>query len=167
MKWVPCQAYLLKQKNNLRNNFKQLKKYLIRDLDIINLKIKKEQFVYLEKHAQNCNKTDTWSTLKKLNNPRSSRAALEIVRADKSISRDIQEILERWHADISKLLSGIKDHTEMVFDDQFYEEILRKKSEFENLSFEEQYTEMKCLTQIYPIMKIQMQLIANRKIKLI
>ena len=29
----------------------------------------------------------------------------------------------------------------MVFDDQFYAEILRKKTEFENLSFEEQYTE--------------------------
>ena len=79
-----------------------------------------------------------WSTLEKLNNSPTSRAALEIVRADKSISRDVKEILERWHADISKLFSGIK---ETVFDEQFYEEILRKKSEFESMSFEEKNSE--------------------------
>ena len=57
---------------------------------------------------KNCNTTDRWSKHKEVNNPHSSRAALEIVRADESISRDIKEILERWHADITKLLSGIK-----------------------------------------------------------
>ena len=70
--------------------------------------------------------------------PPSSRAALEIVRADESISRDIKEILERWHSDISKLFSGVKENPEMAFDDGFYAEVLRKKSEFESLSFETQ-----------------------------
>ena len=41
--------------------------------------------------------TDILSTLKKLNNPPSSKAALEKVREDKSISRDLKEVLERWH----------------------------------------------------------------------
>ena len=40
-----------------------------------------------------------------------------------------------------KIFPIIKKNPEMVFDDQFYAEQLRKKSEFENLSFEEQYTE--------------------------
>ena len=37
---------------------------------------------------------DMWSRLKKINNPSSTRAALEIVRADNTISSDLKEILE-------------------------------------------------------------------------
>ena len=67
------------------------------------------------KKQQSCNlldsaihsKPDMWATLKKLDNPPSSRAALEIIRADATISRDIREILERWHGDISKLFAGV------------------------------------------------------------
>jgi hypothetical protein len=79
-----------------------------------------------------------WSSLKKLNNPPSSRAALEIVRADDTISRDLKEILERWLNDILGLFSGVRESPGMAFDDQFYEEILNKKQEFENLSNDEQ-----------------------------
>ena len=79
-----------------------------------------------------------WSTLKRLSNPSTSRAVLEIVREDKSISSDIKEILERWHGDISRLFSGIRDNPEMAFDEDFYSEIVRKKAEFESLSTEEQ-----------------------------
>ena len=79
-----------------------------------------------------------WSTLKKLNNPPSSKSALEIVRADKSISRDVLEVLERWHSDISKLFSGIRDNPEMAFDEEFYQQIIQKKKEFEDLDFSEQ-----------------------------
>ena len=68
-----------------------------------------------------------WSSLKKLNNPPSSRAALQIVRADKSISRDLKEILERWLTDISTLFSGVREDPAMSFDDNFYEEILNKE----------------------------------------
>ena len=64
---------------------------------------------------------------------------IEIVRDDESISRDLKEILERWLKDISKLFSGIRDNPEMSFDEDFYEEILNKKQQFENLSnFEQQ-----------------------------
>ena len=66
---------------------------------------------------KNWNTTDRWSKHKEVNNPPSSRAALEIVCADESISRDIKEILERWHADISKLFSRIKENPERVFGD--------------------------------------------------
>ena len=64
-----------------------------------------------------------WATLKKLNNPPSSKAALEIVRQDKSISRDIKEILERWHNDISNLFSGIRENPDMAFDEDFYRQV--------------------------------------------
>ena len=79
-----------------------------------------------------------WSSLKKLNNPPCSRAALEIVRADDTISHDLKEILERWLLDISKLFSGVEDNPEMVFDNNFYEEILNKKQEFKNLTNQQQ-----------------------------
>ena len=62
-----------------------------------------------------------WSKLKKLDNPSSARAALEIVRADNSISNDLKEILERWLQDISKLFSGVQDNPEMAFDNNFYD----------------------------------------------
>ena len=44
-----------------------------------------------------------WKTLKKLNNPPTTKAALEIIRDDKSISADIKEVLECWYDDISRL----------------------------------------------------------------
>ena len=68
-----------------------------------------------------------WKKLKQLSNPPSTRAALEIVREDKSISNDIQEILQRWHKDIANLFSGLRDNPEFAFDDNFYDEILQKK----------------------------------------
>ena len=74
-----------------------------------------------------------WSSLKKLNNPPSSRAALEIVREDDTISHDLKEILQRWLVDISRLFSGVRDKPEMAFDDTFFDEILEKKREFEQL----------------------------------
>ena len=54
------------------------------------------------------------------------------------ISRDVKEILERWHHDISRLFSGLRDDPEMAFNELFYQEILIKKEEFENLSENQQ-----------------------------
>ena len=51
--------------------------------------------------------------MKKLGNPPSSKAVLEIIRDDDSISTDIQEILAKWHNDISKLFSGAFRSVEM------------------------------------------------------
>ena len=69
----------------------------------------KQSHLELEKIAKE-NPTDMWAKLKKLNNPPSSRAALEIVRSDNTISHDIKEILERWLTDISKLFSQNSDN---------------------------------------------------------
>ena len=80
-----------------------------------------------------------WSRLKKLGSKKSSKAVLEIIRADKSVSADTREVLERWYLDISKLYSGIRSDPEMAFNDNFYEEMVRKKQEFESLSSEQQY----------------------------
>ena len=64
-----------------------------------------------------------WKKLKKLSNAPLTRAALEVVREDESISTDIKEILQRWHRDISSLFSGLRDNPEFAFDEKFYEEI--------------------------------------------
>ena len=40
--------------------------------------------------------TAMWAALKKLNNFPDTKAALEIVRDDKTISNDVHEVLERW-----------------------------------------------------------------------
>ena len=60
-----------------------------------------------------------WSKLKQLGNPPSSKAVLEIIKADESISTDIQEVLERRHTDISKLFAGLCENPEFAFDDEF------------------------------------------------
>ena len=79
-----------------------------------------------------------WQQLKRLDNPKTTKAALEIVREDESISRDLKEILERWFQDISRLFSGLQDNPNVAFDENFYQEVLDKKAEFEDLSYEEQ-----------------------------
>ena len=79
-----------------------------------------------------------WEQLKQLDNPPTTRAALEIVRGDDTISRDLKEILERWFNDISQLFSGLREDPEVAFDDNFYQEVLNKKSEFENMSYDQQ-----------------------------
>ena len=100
-------------------------------------KHRKAEFQELENLSKS-NLNEMWAKLKKLSSPPSTRAALEIVRADETISTDISEILERWHSDISKLFSGIRENPEFAFNDQFYDQILNKKAEFEALCAEEQ-----------------------------
>ena len=46
--------------------------------------------------------------------------------------------MERWHKDIAQLFSGIRQDPEIVFDERFYNEIIKKKNEFEKLSDVEQ-----------------------------
>ena len=70
-----------------------------------------------------------WAKLKKLSNPTSTKAVLEIVRADETISNDKKEVLKRWHTDISNLFSGLRNNPDFPFNDNFYQEILDKKNE--------------------------------------
>ena len=80
------------------------------------------------------NPSEIWAKLRNLCNPPSTRAALQIVREDESISSDVKEVLARWHKDISNLFSGLRQNPNFAFDDKFYEEILEKKTEFEKIS---------------------------------
>ena len=127
----------LRTKAELRIKFKNAKKLFDRTFRQAERNFRKHQNEILEKDAK-CNPADMWSKLNKLKSPPSSRIALEIVRSDETISRDLKEILERWLNDISKLFSGVRDNPEMTFDDNFYNEILNKKKEFEQLFPQEQ-----------------------------
>ena len=73
--------------------------------------------------------------------PPSTRAALEIVWADGSISTDMREILDRWVRDTARLFSGLRDNPEMAYNDEFYQDILEKKRDFDNLFPEMQVNE--------------------------
>ena len=63
-------------KNNLRIKFKNEQQKFDKNFRYFKRQDKKQQFTDLGNSALNKNKTDMWSTLKKLNNPPSSRAAL-------------------------------------------------------------------------------------------
>ena len=112
-------------------NYREAQKSFNSKFRYFKRKHKKQQLFDLERDTRN-NPQKMWERLKKLGDPPSSKAVLEIIREDESISTDIQEILTRWHTDISKLFSGLRDNPEFSFDDQFFEEILAKKEELEN-----------------------------------
>ena len=124
-------------KNELRTAFKTTQKNFDKKFRYFQRQHMKSQYSNLEESAKS-RPASMWEQLKRLDNPPTARAALEIVREDDSISRDLKEILERWFNDISKLFSGLNDNPEMAFDDNFYQEVLNKKAEFENMSYEEQ-----------------------------
>ena len=124
-------------KQQLKTNFRYNQKLFDKKYRYFKRKHKKEEFEDLGNSASN-NPAEMWAKLKKLCDPPSTRAALEVVHADGSISTDIKEILDRWYRDISRLFSGLRDNPEMAFNDLFYNEILEKKQEFENLSPEQQ-----------------------------
>ena len=119
-------------KAELRNNFKCSQKNFDKKCREAERTFKKQKNETLGNDAK-FNPTGMWSSLKKLNNPPTSKAALEIVREDDTISHNLKEILQRWLVDISKLFSGVRDKPEMAFDDTFFDEIVGKKREFEQL----------------------------------
>ena len=123
----------MEHKAHLRTLFKNAQRTFDSKFRFFKRKHKKSEFDNLEKLAET-NPNEMWSKLKKLSNPSSTQAALEIVKDDGTISHDIKEILKRWHDDIGKLFSGFRENPEFAFDDEFYENILEKKAEFENLT---------------------------------
>ena len=120
-------------KSNLRINFKTAQKEFDKWFRALKRRYKNKDLNDLGKLAAD-NSPKIWEKLKSLNNPVKPRAALEIVRSDNTISRDIKEVLERWHNDIAKLFSGVKENPDVIFDDLFYDQIIAKKVEFENLA---------------------------------
>ena len=127
----------LAHKNHLRNVFKNFQNTFDGKFRYFKRKHKKQEFENIESSSKT-NPIEMWNIFKKLSSPPSTRAALEIVREDETISTDMKEILQRWHKDISSLFSGLRENPEFAFDDLFYDEILNKKQEFEALSPEEQ-----------------------------
>ena len=129
--------FQLPYKNQLKSNYKYAQKLYDKKFRYYKRSYRKQEYDDLG-NLSDTNPSEMWAKLKRLSEPPSSRAALEIVREDGSISNDIKEILERWHQDISLLFSGFRENPDMVFDEHFYNEIKSKKEEFENISPEDQ-----------------------------
>ena len=72
-----------------------------------------------------------WEHIKKLNCP-PTKPRFEIIRDDGSVSTDSDEILDKWFTDISRLYSGVRNNPEMVFDEDFYKEVLAMKAQYED-----------------------------------
>ena len=114
----------------MRQTFKAAQQNFDKKFRFFKRQFKNKNINELQKLVNEKN-SNVWTKLRKLGDPTSSKIALEIVNDDNSISRDIKEILERWHKDISTLFSGVRESPEMAFDDSFYQEVLNKKREFE------------------------------------
>ena len=95
------------------------------------------KFKDLENFAEK-DPNEMWKLLNSLSEPKSSKVVMEIINKDETISTDIKEILKRWHSDISGLFSGLRDEPDLAFNDQFFQQISDLKTEFENLSDEQQ-----------------------------
>ena len=113
-------------KHNLRIGFKLCQKIFDKKYRFYKRQHRKKEYSDLETNAR-MDPTAMWAALKRLDHPPNAKAALEIVREDKSISTDVKEVLERWFRDISKLFSGIKADPDAVFDEEFYNEVVEKK----------------------------------------
>ena len=85
-------------KRDLLKNFKTAQKDFQSKFRFYKRKHKKQELIDLEHDTLN-NPQKMWAKLKQLGNPPSSKAVLEIIRDDNSISSDIREIT-RWHEDI-------------------------------------------------------------------
>ena len=105
-------------KNNFRILFKTAQKHFDKKFRHFKRQYKKNEHSDLETSAK-FRPAAMWEKLNKLNNPPTARAALEIIREDETISRDLKEILERWFKDISTLFSGLREDPDMAFDDNF------------------------------------------------
>ena len=118
-------------KNNLQKAFKNAQTHFDKKFKNFKRKfINQKQNELLDMASEN--DPNIWAKIKRLNSP-PSRPPLEIVKTDQTISTNIREILERWHLDISRLFSGLRDNPEMAFDEGFYQEIIKKKEEFDKM----------------------------------
>ena len=123
-------------KNNLQKAFKNAQTHFDKKFRYFKRKfINQKQNELLDMASEN--DPNIWAKIKRLNSP-PSRPPLEIVKTDQTISTNIREILERWHLDISRLFSGLRDNPEMAFDEGFYQEIIKKKEEFDKMEESEQ-----------------------------
>ena len=82
--------------------------------------------------------SEMWKRLKALSDRKSSSVLLEIIREDGSISSDKKEVLEKWCSDFKQCFKGMKDDPDLVFDDEFFENIKNLKAKFDKLSNDEQ-----------------------------
>ena len=82
--------------------------------------------------------SEMWKRLKALSDRKSSSVLLEIIREDGSISSDKKEVLEKWCSDFKQCFKGMKDDPDLVFDDDFFENIKNLKAKFDELSNDEQ-----------------------------
>ena len=85
--------------------------------------------------------SEMWKRLKALSDRKSSAVLLEIIREDGSISTDKKEVLEKWCSDFTNCFKGMKDDPDLIFDDEFLENVTNLKAKFDDLSCEEQEAE--------------------------
>ena len=107
--YLKCKASFhcnLAQKQQFQAEFKNAQKIFDRKFRYYKRKHKAQEFIDLENLSKN-NPAEMWAKFKKLSNPTSTKAVLEIVRADETISNDKKEVLKRWHTDISNLFSRL------------------------------------------------------------
>ena len=50
----------------------------------------------------------------------------------------MKEVIGRWYDDISKLYAGVRDDPEMVYNEEFFQDILTKRKEFDQMEDEQQ-----------------------------
>ena len=122
----------LQYKKTLHENFKNAQKVFDKRHRYLKRQHRDKEMMELCKLATE-KSPKIWDKLKQLNDKKTPEKVLEIVKEDKSISRDIGEILQRWHHDIAKLYSGLREDPNISFDDSFYSDIVAKKREFEQL----------------------------------
>ena len=134
---VPFQR---REKSHLLNQFKTAQKTFDRKFQFFKRQHTTKSFHELADLADKASSdpAEMWKRLKALSDHKPAHVLLEIVRNDGTISKDVKDVLEKWHNDFSECFKGIKDDPDLVFDDDFLDRITKLKDDFDVLSENEQ-----------------------------
>ena len=128
------------EKQSLLAQFKNDQKRFDKAFRQVKRQFEKKDLKNLAELAENASNdpSEMWKRLKALSDRKSASVLLEIIRDDGSISSDKKEVLEKWCSDFTKCFKGMKDDPDLVYDDEFLENVTKLKENFDSLSCEQQ-----------------------------
>ena len=136
----PRNVHHRQEKKELLDHFKQAQKNFDGKFKVLKRQYQYKSFHKLADLADKASNdpTEMWKRLKALSDAKNSHVLLEVIRNDGTISKDKKEVLLKWHDDFEKCFKGMKDDPDLVFDDDFLDEVTKLKDEFDKLLPEEQ-----------------------------
>ena len=127
-------------KRKLQNNFQLSQNAFDKAYRKVKRQFKNKPFHSLAQLSEEAssNPAEIWKQLKALSEPKTKSEITEMIREDGSLSDNVKEILTHWHKEFSECFSGLRDNLDLAYDDNFLTHINNLKTQFNDLSPEQQ-----------------------------